>query len=83
MVTGAKNLAALGGVRCAQGGIFMREHKMWCRLVCFSPCGEVVRGSLGILASRIWYADFAESSFYEVGWIRTRKGRGAADALRP
>ncbi len=51
MVTGAKNLAALGGVRCAQGGMFMRAHKMWCRLVCFSPCGEVVRCGLGIPAA--------------------------------
>ncbi len=67
MVTGAKNLAALGGVRCAQGGMFVRVHKMWCRFVCFSPCGEVVRGSLGIPASRIRYADFAEFAFYEVG----------------
>ena len=67
MVTGAKNPAALGGVRCAQGGMFVRAHKMWCRLVCFSPCGGVVRGSLGIPAFRIPYADFAECSFYEVG----------------
>ena len=67
MVTGAKNLAALGGVRCAQGGIFMRAHKMWCRLVCFSPCGEVVRGSLGIPASRIRCADFGEHPFHALG----------------
>ena len=63
MVTGAENLAALGGVRCAQGGMFKRTHKMWRRLVCFSPCGEVVRCGLGIPASRIRYADFAEFAF--------------------
>ena len=64
MVTGAKNLAALGGVRCAQGGIFVRAHKMLRRLVCFSPCGEVVRGGLGIPAYRIRYADFGELAFH-------------------
>ena len=67
MVTGAKNLAALGGVRCAQGGVFMRAHKMWRRPVCFSLCGEVVRGILGIPASRIRYADFGELAFHALG----------------
>ena len=64
MVWGAENLVALGGVRHAQGGMFMRAHEMWCRLVCFSPRGEVVRGRLGIPASRIPYADFGEQHFH-------------------
>ena len=78
MVTGAKDLAALGGVRCAQGGMFIRAHKMWCRPVCFSPCGEVVRGSLRIPAFRIRYADFGEFAF-----PRTRVNKPSAQARDP
>jgi hypothetical protein len=64
LVTGAENLVALGGVRYAQGGMFMRAHEMLCRLVCFSPRGEGPNPSRRPPAYSILDADFEELPFH-------------------
>jgi hypothetical protein len=62
LVTGAENLVALGGVRYAQGGMFMRAHEMLCRLVSFSPHGEGPNPARSGLD-----ADFGELAFHAIG----------------
>jgi hypothetical protein len=55
--------------RYTPSGMFMRGHKMWCRLVCFSPRGDAIRGDFGTSTCRIPHTYFGERPFHALGWI--------------